>query len=66
MDNHIENIQHWFWEAQRGNMWESTMLKNIEAEVELIKAEALEEAYQNGIAVPNESDSLREALGDGS
>ena len=51
-----------FVEYENGRMFAKTRDKEIERIFDEIKAEALQEAYNDGIAVPNELNALQEAL----
>ena len=64
MGSHLEHIFSYITDYMAGKMWKSTMEKNIEIELEAIKAEALEEAYNDGTAVPNDMNCLLDAIGD--
>jgi len=64
MDEHVETILSFLEEYTKGRMFKSTMEKNIDAVIDEIKAEALQEAYDQGFAVPNDMDALLEAIGD--
>ena len=63
MDERIKNILFFIEEYKDGKMWKTTMEQNIETEIDEIKAEAIQDLYANGLAIPiDDTDSMLEVL----